>query len=81
MTLLAFVQQPHWHRSAACADTDVDTFFGGKANEATALALCGLCTVRDECASETFAIERHVGNVFGVRAGMTASERLARLRR
>lgn len=79
--MLALVPEVDWHSSAACVGTSSELFFGGKSSDADALALCAVCVVRDECATETFEIERHVGGVFGVRAGMTASERQALLRR
>jgi hypothetical protein len=78
--LARLVVQPDWHRDAACAGTEVDLFFGSKANKPLAIAICASCTVRVECASEAIDDERHVSGVFGVRAGLTAEQRQARLR-
>jgi hypothetical protein len=69
-----------WHRLAACRDHPESVFFSaaGSAQE-LALLVCASCPVRDCCAVETAHDERD-GRVFGVRAGMTETQRRQRVR-
>ena len=68
-----------WHRHAACRGMDPEMFFPlrGEANEAAfAVATCGTCPVRGECAAYALAHGEH----FGVWGGLSESRR-KRLRR
>jgi hypothetical protein len=71
-------QDDDWRRHAPCLGL-VAVFYGGAYAESTALAICSTCTVRTECLAETLAEERDAVGCYGVRGGLTADERRARL--
>ncbi|MFE9812352.1 WhiB family transcriptional regulator [Streptomyces sp. NPDC005548] len=71
-----------WHASATCATVDPELFYptgpGGTAAqmEKQAKSICAVCPVRQECLDEAVA----VGDVSGIRGGLTASERRGMIR-
>ncbi|APD18516.1 WhiB family transcriptional regulator [Streptomyces phage Ididsumtinwong] len=71
---------PSWHRGAACAGLDVNAFYPDATDaegRREALAICGLCPVREECLAEVMAEEGGRGRTsrFGIRGGKTPSAR------
>lgn len=83
MTLEAFLRAPiteerPWVVFAACRDADPDLFFPtSAAEERAALAVCAVCTVRDECREYALDAREH----FGVWGGATERDRRMELRR
>lgn len=61
-----------WRERALCAETDPETFFPEKGDNATAAkAICIRCDVREQCLAE--ALERD--ERFGIWGGLSRSER------
>jgi WhiB family redox-sensing transcriptional regulator len=76
---------PHaWRDVAACRGQPTSWFFaerGGVPTTANALAICRGCPVRLDCLDDALAFEAGERVAFGVRAGFTAAERIAMIRR
>ena len=69
------VRQPTWRRHAACRDR-LELFYASDAtSEAIAVAVCAGCVVRQACLAEALADEADTGYRYGVRGGLTASQR------
>jgi WhiB family redox-sensing transcriptional regulator len=67
-----------WREEAACTQTDPEAFFPEPgASAAPALRICTTCTVRAECLHD--ALKRR-DVTFGVRGGLTPTQRRALLR-
>jgi hypothetical protein len=74
-----YVVQPEWHRHAACVGHTSTMYSRAVLVEALVLAICASCSVRDECLHDTLDEERYARRCYGVRAGLTAEQRQARL--
>jgi len=75
-------REPDWRDAALCRDVNDDTFFpspGDTAATEYAKSICALCPVRPTCLAEALAEEggRTKVNRFGVRGGLTHSQRYA----
>ena len=71
------LEERPWAVFAACRDADADLFFGGSREaEEAALAICAICTVRDECLDH--ALEAR--DRFGIWGGQTEKNRKRILR-
>jgi WhiB family redox-sensing transcriptional regulator len=76
MSLDALVRLPAWRCYAACRTVGPSLFFAPDgASQAIAQAVCAGCDVREDCAAEAAVEELDQPFVFGVRGGLTASER------
>ena len=72
------LEERPWAVFAACRDAEPDLFFpGSKEEERAALALCRICTVRDECLDHALEARER----FGVWGGMTEKHRRRLIRR
>lgn len=72
------LEERPWAVFAACRESEADLFFSGsKADERAALALCRICTVRDECLDHALEVRER----FGVWGGTTEKQRRSLLRR
>lgn len=70
-----------WYSRAACRGCDTDLWFAERGRGyGEALAVCGGCVVRGECLEAADREEGSDRNVFGVRGGLTPSERKRRRR-
>lgn len=67
-----------WRDRAACRDADLDLFYSK--HWTLALALCPVCTVREECLEDALTREASAREVFGVRGGKMPGERREMLR-
>lgn len=77
---LAVAAVPPWHRDAICADpafADVQFFDGPKGK---ARQLCSRCPVREECLDEALSAEAVSRLCFGIRGGLSGTERKAIIR-
>lgn len=70
---------PNWSRRAACGTNDAASFFpGANASTAEVKRLCRSCPVREECLQDAL----DSGDVYaGIRAGLSADERRALIRK
>lgn len=70
---------PQWHREARCAEPRFAgiRFVGasGRGDSKSAKAVCSLCPVRSECLEDALAFEAQAHVPYGVRGGMSATER------
>lgn len=70
---------PDWHLRAACAGTPDDIFYPARYEEEDAnwaLAICGICPVRQKCLDEAIKVEEDaVTRRYGIFGGMTPNER------
>lgn len=70
--------QQQWREEAACTQTDPEAFFPEPgASAVPALRICAVCPVRTECLRD--ALDRRE-LAFGVRGGLTPTQRRALLR-
>ncbi len=75
---MAPIPDSAWQSQANCLGVDPDLFFPERgASTKEAKAVCGGCTVRDEC--REYAIENHVKD--GIWGGLSGRERRALVRR
>lgn len=69
------VTRPSWTRWAACRGR-LDLFYDlSPASEAVAKGVCARCGVRAQCLAEALVEEADQARPFGVRGGLSASER------
>ncbi|MGW6395435.1 WhiB family transcriptional regulator [Streptomyces sp. NPDC055103] len=78
-------QAPDWRMAAACLRVAPDAMFpdpGNRTASAAAVAVCATCPVRLVCLTEALDEEggRTKDNRFGIRGGLTPSQRWARRR-
>lgn len=72
------LEERPWAVFAACGEAEADLFFSAsKADERAALALCKICTVRDDCLDHALEVRER----FGVWGGTTEKQRRGLLRR
>jgi Transcription factor WhiB len=69
-----------WRSSAACLGADVEVFFGDHRGYARARAICRSCPVIEDCRRACDRAEGSSVRVFGMYAGETPAERVARRR-
>jgi WhiB family redox-sensing transcriptional regulator len=70
---------PHWREASLCAQTDAAAFFPEVGGRATAARrVCAACPVRMDCLLDALA---HRDVTFGVRGGLTPTQRRALLQR
>ncbi len=71
------LEERPWVVFAACREADADDFFGGSREaERAAMAICAICTVRDECLSQALETRER----FGIWGGETEKARKRLLR-
>lgn len=75
MSLDALVVVPSWRRFAACRGQGTLFTPSDPMSQAIAVNSCSGCGVRQQCAEEAAVEELDQPFVFGVRGGLTASER------
>lgn len=67
-----------WRASANCASVDPELFFPDKgAHPARAKKVCGGCTVRTECLTESLTLGFHASGIWG---GLSEKQRRPLLR-
>ena len=75
--MVPILEERPWAVFAACRDADADLFFGGSREaEEAALAICAICTVRDECLNHALESRER----FGIWGGKTEKARRRLLR-
>jgi hypothetical protein len=79
MSLEALIRLTTWRRYAACRGRGALFYASDPMSQAVAVAICESCGVREACAADAAVEEAEPPLVFGVRAGMTAGERMAAL--
>ncbi|MEV5977543.1 WhiB family transcriptional regulator [Streptomyces sp. NPDC052114] len=78
---------PTWHQDAACARVDPEAMYpegkGAQAGELYAKSFCQQCPVIRECLEDAMRLEGRAGrdNRWGIRAGLTGSQRAGLYRR
>lgn len=71
------LEERPWAVFAACREADADLFFGSSRNaELSALAVCEICTVVDDCLEHALETRER----FGTWGGMTEEQRKRALR-
>lgn len=79
-----------WRDDAACRYSDPEIFYPVSAKNSVSVQadlteqakrLCAGCPVIESCRSDVDAMETHLPQMYGIRAGETEKERLARRRK
>jgi WhiB family redox-sensing transcriptional regulator len=68
-----------WWQEAACRGASPSLFYATHRadHSGEALAICATCPVREPCLASALREEAHTAFVYGVRGGLTASQRQA----
>lgn len=66
-----------WHENARCRGVTINVFFTSASltSKEPAIICCAQCKVRTECLEDAYAIEDPI-NTYGIRAGLTAEQRM-----
>ena len=80
LTPSIILEAQEWRFDAACRDVDASVFFPERGEYGRARAICSRCPVIDDCRAWNDRAEAGSGRLFGVYAGESPAERVARRR-